>query len=723
MDYNFDWINAYNSFALKILEFKNDRKKLIDLIREAFKENYLEIPKLQETKELDDIDPFTIMGLFNKPLKESTRVKIFSALAKKLNLEATVTSFSGIPTLNQLNATYYRFGKELGENDIENIWQLFIKALNFSKEPTEENKNIFSHYFDIVVNMKGNGTAKVTMGLYWMDANAFTNMDSRNIWYVYDTDKFLTEDMKDALPKKKEKMSAEDYLKFMDIIKSRLNSGKTQVSNFAELSYDAWQYSEEINIKNKREKENKERDKEGRRYWIYSPGEKASKWEYLYEKGLIAIGWSSLGDLRKIKSKREMVARHREVYNTESSCKNDSSVTWEFVNVMKPGDVVYVKKGRKKLIGKGIVKSEYFYDENTEDDYKHVREIQWTHKGEWDHPGNAVIKTLTDITKYDDYVAKLKILVEENKSIDNKTVTNGNDIEIKIDNTKKCENYTKEQFLSEVYVDDEQYEILCDIVKNNKNVILQGAPGVGKTFMAKKIAYVIMGEKDEDRIKTIQFHQNYSYEDFILGYKPDGDTFALQDGIFYRFCQKALLDSGRDYFFIIDEINRGNLSKIFGEMLMLIEKSHRGEVLELAYGNNKNLVVPQNLHIIGMMNTADRSLAMIDYALRRRFNFYTVKPALENDKFREYINSLENEKIVSLINKIVTLNDEIKNDSSLGEGFMIGHSYFCDLSNNNLDNRLKGIVKFDILPTLKEYWFDNETKYNDWNKTLIDLIK
>ena len=282
------------------------------------------------------------------------------------------------------------------------------------------------------------------------------------------------------------------------------------------------------------------------------------------------------------------------------------------------------------------------------------------------------------------------------------------------------EKYSREDFLDEVFISEKNLTDLETLLKNKKNIILQGAPGVGKTFCARRLAYVMMGEKDESRVSLIQFHQNYSYEDFVLGYKPSGADFELQRGIFYKFCINAANNPNKDYFFIIDEINRGNLSKIFGELLMLIEKDYRGEKLTLAYKDEK-FFVPKNVYLIGMMNTADRSLAMIDYALRRRFCFYDMRPGFRSEGFRKYQEVLSYPRFNRLIEKVEELNQVIAKDDLLGTGFELGHSYFCGQKSVN-DTWLRQVINYEILPTLQEYWFDNRSEVEKWEGELNSIF-
>ena len=287
------------------------------------------------------------------------------------------------------------------------------------------------------------------------------------------------------------------------------------------------------------------------------------------------------------------------------------------------------------------------------------------------------------------------------------------------DVAKKAQVYTRFDFEREVFGMD--IVELTALLEYKKNIILQGAPGVGKTYTAKRLAYSMMGFKDEERVVQVQFHQSYTYDDFVMGLKPTEDGgFKFDFGPFYNICKKAQEDpEHRDYFIIIDEINRGNMSKILGEMFSLIEKGHRNEKITLKY-NSLEFYVPDNLYIIGTMNTADRGLVMLDYALRRRFAFYTVGPQYKSEGFRQLMIQSNNLKFNKIARKIVDLNKAISLDDMLGPGFMVGHSYFC-LGRPISEQDLRYIVDYEIMPLLEEYWYDSEEKVVFW-KNAFDTI-
>lgn len=445
-----------------------------------------------------------------------------------------------------------------------------------------------------------------------------------------------------------------------------------------------------------------------KRYWLYAPGNYSSKWDEFYDLGIMGIEWDEMGDLKQFPSKDAVRSKMQELYGDHRSYTNSVLATWQFANEIRPGDIVYAKKGMYKIVGRGIVESDYIFDDER-NDYKHIRKVRWTHKGEWEHPGQAAVKTLTDITPYTAYIQKLEALFIDEGSPDSDT-----------EDSYIPPSYSEQDFLREVFMDIDQYNTLVNLLKSRKNIIMQGPPGVGKTFAAKRLAYSIMGQKDTSRVMMVQFHQSYSYEDFIMGFRPTEKGFELTPGPFYEFCKKAQDDDEEDYFFIIDEINRGNVSKIFGELLMLIERDKRGEKLRLLY-SNELFSVPENVYIIGMMNTADRSLAIIDYALRRRFAFFDLEPAFDSDGFRTVMEKANNPKFNALVEQIKALNEFISKDESLGRGFRIGHSYLCTDSEMT-DEQLEAIIRYELLPLLNEYWFDDPSKVEQWTRRLCGVL-
>ena len=717
----FDWVDFYRELAGKLLSYKNNRPELISKVKQIFSDVGINMPTLEKDNRLVDVDPFTVFGLFNKSsMREENRVRIISAIKDLFGIVAPIpTSFASIPVLNNQNATFYYFIDEREDHDIDDLWELFDAALAYATSPTQDKREVLSKFFDLAINKKGNGNSKITMGLYWIAPNIFLNLDQRNIWYIYESGK-LPVSLVETLPViDARKIAASKYFDIAEKLRNYLQSDASELKDFMELSAEAWRYSEKVNEEIRQEKAKIKREVKGAsmadedvettHYWIYSPGEGAGIWDECYSKGIMAIGWDEIGDLSQYASKTEMKKAMKENIDPERSYMMAAHATWQFANEMKPGDIVFAKRGRSTVIGRGVVTSDYEFDD-ARDDNKNVRGVNWTHKGEWPHPGQAVMKTLTDITSYTDYVEKLNALFVSD------------DIDEVEDEEIRWPEYSKEDFLKAVYMDEAGYDTLVGLVRNKKNVILQGAPGVGKTYAAKRLAYSIMGVKDPNRVMMVQFHQSYSYEDFIMGFRPSEKGFELKRGAFYNFCKAAEIDSENEYFFIIDEINRGNLSKIFGELFMLIENDKRGVELQLLYSDEK-FSVPDNVYIIGMMNTADRSLAMLDYALRRRFAFYEMKPGFHTDGFRDYRIGLDNAKFDNLIHCVEQLNAAIAGDESLGEGFCIGHSYFCNLDGEVSDQVLAGIVEYELIPLLKEYWFDEPVKVKNWSDNLRSAIK
>ena len=702
-----EWTDFYMEFADKLLEFKDNRSELIVKIRNVFNELGMALPTLERDKDGRDIvpydiDPFTIFALFNKQISYENRINISNSIKKEFGLTENVpNSFHGVATVNNLKATFYYFKDNRGDNDIDNLWKLFDIALNYSNEGCEE----FIKTYDEVLTQNGIRW-NITMGLNWVRPFTFINLDanSRNLLSSHE---MFSMEFKEKIKSLKTPPSGEMYLKLCEEVKSVLKESD-DYDTFPELSHKAYL---------SKDAESDEYSKDGigdndirtTHYWLISAGQGAGWWDEFYKNGEIGIGFGGTGDLSKYKTKDEIKSRFQELNGDKGSYKNNVHACWQFVHDIQIGDVVFVKKGWNELLGRGIVESEYEYD--TTKEYHKIRKVKWTHKGSWISEEKLPTKTLTDITVYHEFVKHINGLFA------------GEDENEEEDQEYDYPEYDESKFLEEVYISETDYNTLVNLLNNKKNLIVEGAPGVGKTFMAKRLAYSIMGVKNPERVMMVQFHQSYSYEDFVMGYRPSKDGFELRNGSFYSFCKQAEEDSDNDYFFIIDEINRGNLSKIFGELFMLIENDKRGEnnKIQLVYAD-ESFFIPKNVYIIGLMNTADRSLAMIDYALRRRFAFFDLKPGFDSDGFKEYQNELDNDTFNNLIEVMKELNRDISDDESLGEGFRIGHSYLCNIKAENADEKLNYIVEYELIPLLKEYWFDEPEKVDYWSDRLRSVV-
>ncbi|MFW0162461.1 AAA family ATPase [Actinomyces sp. SKVG-SVH-4(1)] len=451
-------------------------------------------------------------------------------------------------------------------------------------------------------------------------------------------------------------------------------------------------------------------------HWLYTPGEGAARWDEFRTAGIMALNWDRVGDLASFPDKESLLdALYTHYGDWGGRPRKAADSVWDYIHAMKPGDIVYVRRSFNEIVGRGVVRSDYRYDEDRSS-FRAVRDVEWTHVGSWpleQRIGRLMLQRLTENTKYTPDQLNALIGIEDSHSSASVDERRGNN-----DLDEADEHYTSADFLDEVFLRPEDVEQMLGLLRRKKNLILQGAPGTGKTFAAKRLAYALMGQTDDSRVEVVQFHQSTTYEDVVVGLRPTAEGgFAAAEGVFARFCRRAAADPGRDYVFIIDEINRANISKAFGELLMLIEAEHRGEALRLPVSGDL-LSVPKRLHIIGMMNTADRGLALIDYALRRRFAFFEMRPALDHPGFLRHVEAVGSSRLEALVDVVRRLNQRIAEDEALGPGFQIGHSYLClpaagPENPAGTDADVTSVVRYELEPLVREYWFDNPSAMDE----------
>ena len=787
----FTWIPFYQELAEKLLDFKDNRQPLIEFVYSDKMSPYTQYLHKEDKTLFKDIDPFTFFGIFNRgKAKWSNRTETAKIIKDHFSLtENAPTDFNGIPVLNAMRSFYMQWHNDtIATESCNHLWNLFVSCMN---------GNINKQEFDMLLKRKGMGLGMTTIPLFWCRPLDYIALDSRNSAYLQNLDINIAV------------VDYDSYSNLIQEIKGKMTSGEMGEESFAEISYNAFN------------------QKNAPRYWLYAPGDNASFWDEFYDLGIMAIGWDDIGDLSEFKNRTEIKNKMLEVYGAKKSPKaymNFVQCTWDFAKEMNVGDIVFVKQGLYKILGYGVITSDYYFDDDR-DEFCNVRTIDWKRKGVWDHPGQAVQKTLTDITKYTDYVEKLMYLFM---------------------------NIELQQF--------------TDILHLKKNIILQGAPGTGKTYNTAALALSICGVKNGEKFSVLEegankeyemdyskhdvvmkryeqmrydkknnpdgqigfctFHQSMDYEDFVEGIKSKTEngvvSYEIEDGIFKLLSNKAQTKKGSDilscidnyihsiegyknrkliptvsgrsslyvwwnkgnttlstrssisssskdpehspspinieklkmqavgegmennwpsyaqaiinavkneyrneleddhsttpYVLIIDEINRGNVSKLFGELITLLEADKRigGEHpirVTLPY-SKESFGVPSNLYIIGTMNTTDRSVGNIDYAVRRRFAFATLK-ADRNVLAEKFT---ENSKPIQLFDAVYQfLKDEHKHPDMDIDDLMVGHSYFMAD-----DDALKLKLEYEIIPLIHEYIKDGiiTVKRDEFDKAI-----
>lgn len=690
---HFTWIPCFEEIAQKLVAFRHRQQELIELL-ESLRAKGLTITPLGDKDAagnpflMKEIDPFTFFGVFNRGLTRDKRVLIIEELIKFFDVKAAVPKdFDGIPILNNQNSWFISYAAKRGPTDVERLWDVFVRALG--EDPLHDPK--FADAFDAAVEVRGTNV-NLTSGLFWIRPRTFVSLDGT-----------LREHLHLKLP-----AAGLSFTYYRDTLeKLRKQHGP----DFAKLSRAAY----------------------------VGGDDKVAGGSVTPPKDIEAIidGDTQFWLVGAYWDDRDPPGQ-TERFLAEGVWENGYADRYlDLVKQMRPGDKIAIKASATQLkdlpfenngksVSKMIIKARGTIVRN-HGDGRSV-EVEWEPQGAWRnwyfYTGRPTVwqlrkdeemsRMLTRFVFFDvpqDYAYFTKRWWD---SLVPDASGGGAVPEI-------VEPYGVEDVLAEgVFLRADEIELALRRLRAKRLLVLQGAPGVGKTFVARKLAYALMETRDDERIETLQFHPSFTYEDFVRGYRPTGEAgkFELKDGPFLRVCERARQDE-RPHVLIIDEINRGHLSQVFGELFMLLEADKRGpkHAVTPLYRRHdgEKFYVPENVFVISTMNIADRSLALVDFALRRRFAFITLEPRFGDVSFRKWLTDRKMpESVLQLIiQRVSALNERIAGDSQLGPAFRLGHSFFCprgeDFSSLGMD-WFKEIVHTELSPLLDEYWYDAPEK-------------
>ena len=634
----FTWTAIYHELAIKLLGWRDRQRDLIEFLENLRKQGQTITPLMDKDDEgqrplLNVMDPFTFFGVFNRGVREDRRLAILKEIKKKFELESPLPSdFCGIPVLNNMRSWFIAYQWERNADDVNRLWHVFKLAL--AAKPLDD--SAFVRAFDDALKVKYTNI-NLTLGLFWIRPDLFVNLDGTNRAHL-----------NIQFPRKG--LTAKFYI---DTVRRVLGTGVS----LTEISHQAF-----LNVSTPRAIPAPPASD----YWMVGAfWEPSDMTQQFVEEGVWRNGYEDL----YLDEVRSMGVGDRIAIKATS--------TQRYKLPFDAGGKT-ITKMTIKAIGTTVA--------NRADG--RTVEVEWDtafQPKDWFFYTNQ--KTVWNLRQDDESARQLIAFAFFGAPQDFDWFLRRREAEAVENTPLSPDAYDVADILaSGVFTPEADLRQAIDRLKSKKNLILQGPPGVGKTFIARKLAYALMEARDGERVEMIQFHQSYSYDDFVRGYRPLAGapgSFGLQDGVFFKFCQRAKSDPERSYVFIIDEINRGNLSQIFGEILMLIEADKRGAdfALPLVYQrpDEPRFYIPGNVCLIGLMNLADRSLAMVDYALRRRFSFMTLRPQYGSQQFRDWLSTrhMDGQLIDLIVTRLTALNDAIAKDDLLGENYQVGHSFFC----------------------------------------------
>ena len=674
----FSWIPFYEELADKLIAYRDRQLELIAFLEELRAREFTITPleDMDETGRrfpLAEIDPFTFFGTFNRGIGDDKRIGILREMKKLFGVDASVPSdFAGVPVLNNMKSWFFAYRAQRQPDDVKRLWEVFQLALG----PDPLNDPAFANAFDDALEVR-HTNINLTMGLFWARPRRLVSLDST-----------MRAHLSIKLPK--------EGLSFAYYRDTLAGLRAMTAAPFHDLSFEAWTRAQSPPA-----------PPPDADFWLvgayWDGAEPADQTDRFLAEGIWENGYEDryLDVVRQMKAGDRIAIKAATTQRTGLPFENHGQTVSRMM-VKARGTIV-----RNRGDGR-VVEVEWEPRRETRDWYFYTaRPTVWRLRKDVD-PGQRLIRFV-----FFDEPQDYQFFIDKGW---------GKTPPVDDDEVDVAPPYSPADLIAEGgFLHEDEVLLAVARLKAKGALILQGAPGVGKTFLARKLSYVLMEARDDRRVTTVQFHPSYSYEDFVRGYRPTGEAgrFELKDGPFMLACERARRDPDRRHVLIVDEINRGHLSQVFGELFMLLEADKRGREHGVTplyrRADDETFYVPKNLFVIGTMNLADRSLALVDFALRRRFAFVTLEPRFGDPAFRRWLRERKMPETVCqlIVQRMGALNARIVADPQLGPAFRIGHSFFCPTGDDfsGLDESwFRQVVQTEIVPLLEEYWYDAADK-------------